>query len=360
MYKKCLLFFYMWIMNQYSTLEEMENFRNKKYRKIIITFLAIFILILTISYGYGKETREVDLIVRSINLHHSAADFPLRLRGIAHEFHHDYPHQIGLIGMQELERGTMNNCLRGKSYNNGAKCLAAELISLYGQKAEARIFEKNWLQQHAEVSGIIVDDNWKIIENKSWSIGYNRILLEVFLEHKTKGYRLRFYNTHFSSNTNVKWFEKIWYGYNSTKDKGQERRSRQASKVFEIVRERAKPGELPPIVVGDFNSGRNFVTGEAEVSVRKMEEHFWRPIDNFRKFCSDYTVIDNIYIGKKESFPDSQGYFKLIKWHRIRMHKKPVSVDGRRIDELTDHNAEGFSFNILIKPNKSIQRERPS
>jgi hypothetical protein len=88
-----------------------------------------------------------------------------------------------------------------------------------------------------------------------------------------------------------------------------------------------------------------------------MEKHFWRMIDDFQSFCTDYTVVDNVYIGKKKSFPESQGYFQRKKWHRIRMHKKSVRVDGRQLNQLTDHNAEGFSFDILINPSKSVQRK---
>jgi len=327
----------------------MKKFENIDRKKIISIFLGImFIIISTISYGHGQEKKEADLIVRTINVKEAAADYPLRLRGIAEEFHHDYPKQIGLIGMQELKREKMGDCLYGKSYDNDAKCLAAELTSLYRQNAEARISERHWLQRLQESLGIIVDDKWRILDEKSWSIGNNRTLLEVFLEHKTKGYKLRFYNTHFSSNKPIKWYQKLWYGYTSSQDQGEKRRSAQASKVIQIVRERAKPGELPPIVVGDFNSGRNFVTGEVEISVQKMEGFFWRPLDKFQKFCSASIVLDNIYIGKKESFPNSKGYFQLIKWHRISMRKKPIFVDGHKIDELTDHNPEGFSFDIHI------------
>jgi hypothetical protein len=342
--------------NELIYSEEMRKSGYKFHTKFIGICLGILILFSAIPYGYGKEKKEAELIIRTINVHQGAADYSLRLHGIAREFHHDYPRQIGLIGMQELARGKMTDCPSGEVYDNGASCLAAELMSLYGQKAEARISEKTWLRKMQESLGVIVGDEWRIIGAKSWNIGNNRTLLEVYLGHKTKGYKLRFYDTHFSSNKPVKWYQKLWYGYKSSQDQGEKRRSKQASKVIEIVRERAKPGELPPVVVGDFNAGRNFVTGEAEESVQKMERYFWRPLDRFRKSCSAHIVIDNVYIGKKESFPGSSGYLKLIKWHRIDIRKKPVTVNGHRIKELTDHNAEGFSFDILSNGDKAIQR----
>jgi endonuclease/exonuclease/phosphatase family metal-dependent hydrolase len=322
------------------------------HNRIISIFLAIFILVASSSYLFGKEKKEGDLVIRTINVHHGAAAYPLRLHGIAQELYRDYPAQIGLIGIQELAKGKMTDCLRGGFYDNGAGCLASEFTFLYGQKAEARIPEKNWWEDIREGLGIIADDNWKIIDTKSWSLGNDRTLMEVFLEHKTKGYKLRFYNTHFSSNVGVKWYQKLLYGYKSSRDEGEKRRIVQARKLIRIVMERAKPGELPPVVVGDFNAGRNFVRGKAEASVRKMEKHFWQPLDNFSSSCTGYTVRDLIYIGKKESFPYSRGRFQLVRWHRVLMHRKPVVVNGTRLDELTDHNAEGFSFNILVTPNK--------
>jgi hypothetical protein len=330
--------------------EEMEELINMKYKRFIVFLLWIFIINPAALYGYGKERKDSALIIRTINLHHSAADYALRIRGIAQKFYHDYPHQIGLIGIQELKKRKMTDCMAGEYYDNGASCLAAELALLYSQKAHARISERHKLQQNAGGLGVIADEDWKIIGTKTWSIGDNRFLMEVFLKHKKEGYRLRFYNTHLSIYGRAKWYEKILYGYKSGKNKGQKKRSIQAGKIIEILRDRAKPGELPPIIAGDFNAGLDFVTGETESSVRKFEEHFQRQIDGFRDHCSDYKVTDHIYIGRKKTFPTSRGSFQLLKWHRIYMDKRPVFVDGKKIDELTDHNAEGFSFNIVVKP----------
>jgi len=328
----------------------MEELIDMKFKRFIVLLLWFLIINPTALYGQENERKESALIIRTINLHHSAADYALRIRGIAEKFYHDYPHQIGLIGIQELKKRKMTDCMAGEYYDNGASCLAAELALLYGRKAHAIISERYGLQQNAGGLGVIADDKWKIIGTKTWSIGDNRFLMEVFLKHKKEGYRLRLYNTHLSIYGRVKWYEKILYGFRSGKDKGQKKRSIQACKIIEIVRNRARPGELPPVIAGDFNAGLDFVTGETESSVRKFEEHFQRQIDGFCDYCSDYTVTDHIYIGRKKTFPMSRGSFKPLKWHRIYMDKRTVFVDGKRIDELTDHNAEGFSFNIVINP----------
>ena len=139
-------------------------------KNIIIILLGMCILFPTALYGYGKEQKELAFIVRTINLHHSAADYPLRIRGIAQEFYRTYPHQIGLISIQELKKSRMTDCICGKSFDNGATCLAAELSLLYGQKSHARISDRHWLQQNAGGLGVIADDTWKIIGTKTWSI----------------------------------------------------------------------------------------------------------------------------------------------------------------------------------------------
>ena len=272
------------------------------------------------------ETDDVDLLVRTMNTHRSAPHYPIRLRGIAQKFHQDWSGQVGLIGLQEV-KGKMTGCKTGRARTNGARCMAAELSSLFGVEAHGRYSTGN------EV-GLVIGGSWRIISKEHWELGRwldRRYLIETLIEHKSAGYRLRFYSTHLS---------------NTSKDK----RSRQAKDVVAKVRERAKTGELPPIVVGDFNAGRNFVTGEAEDSVRKMEAHFWRPIDTLNLGPNPITGtgIDIIYIGKKSSFPNSRGLFRPVQRRHIPMAGIPASVVGHPefTDELTDHHSEGFTFKI--------------
>jgi hypothetical protein len=123
------------------------------HEKIIGIFLAIFILIASSSYLYGKEKKEVDLIIRTINVHHGSGDYPLRLRGIAQELYRDYPAQIGLIGIQELARGRMTDCVCAESFMITAP--DASLLNLrfstvrklkqeFLKKTGRRIFRRAW------------------------------------------------------------------------------------------------------------------------------------------------------------------------------------------------------------------------
>ncbi|NOY64231.1 MAG: hypothetical protein GXO97_02350 [Nitrospirae bacterium] len=125
-------------------------------------------------------------------------------------------------------------------------------------------------------------------------------------------------------------------------------RLRQIKKVIKIVMERAEPGELPPIVVGDFNAGRSFDGSIPEASVLEMERYFWRPVDKTVNCRNHETGRDIIYIGKKSVFKNSIGDYIVIRTNNVNFSGIAESVEGFPgfFDELTDHNSQGFSFHI--------------
>ena len=241
------------------------------------------------------------MLVRTVNTQSYIGDNanknPIRLKGIAKKIHEDYQGQIGLVGMQEA-KGDMTGCKIDRTLNNAAQCLAGELAFLFESNAQGRHTGGDMDVE----SGIVVGNNWKIISSKHWGIhstffgigSGHRKLIEVLVKHKTTGVRLRFYSTHLSPN-----------------DKSKDERENQATEIIKKIKERAKMGELPPIVVGDFNAGRNFRTGEAEKSVRMIENDFWRPIDSFIS-DSTGTGVNIVYIGRKSSFPNSNGKYAPI------------------------------------------------
>jgi hypothetical protein len=283
---------------------------------------------------FPDGTSEYDVLVRTLNTYGQGVGNPLRLRGIAREFHSDLKSQIGLIGLQEA-RNDMWGCRAGSSLSNAAYCLAAELSILFGPRVEGR----HTLGGSEVEVGIVAGDDWRVISSDHWGIhtgflGFgtrHRKMLEVLLEHRVEGFRVRFYSVHFTPGD----------------DEKSERRH-QAKRVTGIVRERARTGELPPIVVGDFNAQRNFVTGDTEASVRQLEKNFWRPIDtlNLNSVAIPSTGIDIIYIGKKSRFSGSAGRFRPVKHRPIQMNDKEVVVEGVVIPELSDHDAEGFTLKI--------------
>ncbi len=276
---------------------------------------------------------DVDLIVRTINTKRHAAHYPIRLHGIAQKFHEDWPSQVGLIGMQEV-KGEMTGCQAGPSHCNGARCFAAELSNLFGETASGRYSENNQV-------GLVAGGNWKIISTHHWGIGAaleldGRYLIEALVQHQSLGCRMRFYSTHLSN--------PLPHQPNTRK----ERRLSQAKDVVSKVRERAQPGELPPIVVGDFNAGRVFGAGQPEESVLTMEAHFWRPIDtlNLGPNPVPETGVDIIYIGRQSSFPKSKGIFRPIERRHIPMGPTTIVGFPNFTDKLTDHSSEGFTFKI--------------
>ena len=268
-----------------------------------------------------------DLMVRTVNTHRNKPHYPIRLRGIAHKFKDDFPHQVGLIAMQETA-SSMSGCLSGRSKNNGPKCLAGELSRLFPGTSTGRFSQRNQV-------GFVAGPDWRVIAKSHWELGRwlsRRYLIEAYLEHRPTGHRIRFYSTHHS---------------NTAADK----RFRQAKDTAQIIRQRAQAGELPPIVVGDFNAGRSFDGGTPEASVRRMEQHFWRPVNAlaFGPGRANGTGIDIVYIGKKSSFPNSVGNFVPKKRHHIPLAGIPADVPGypHMNHELTDHHSEAYLLRVI-------------
>jgi len=269
------------------------------------------------------QISDVDLVVRTINTHQPAPDYPVRLFGIARLFKKEWPYGAGVIGMQEVP-GKMTGCLTMSGVVDGSECLASAL----GDKTASA---------YSNRVGIVAGYPWEITGSDYWNVGNwfeKRYLLETRLKHSIKGWKLRFYTTHLSSGRRYR-----------------ESRLKQVREIIRIVRKRAMPGELPPIVVGDFNAGRYFDGTRPESSVLEMEKFFYRPIDRALECKADApaeTGIDLVYIGKRSVFDKSTGEFVLIRTHNIKFAGIPVKVEGAPgfFDELTDHHSQGFSFHI--------------
>lgn len=293
----------------------------------------------------AAATDAEELVVWTINTHRCGDTrreacpgdkYPWRLRGIAHRLRAAYPAQIGLIGLQEV-KAEMTACKYPPAKTNGAKCLARELSAIYNQPAEGRYTIHNQV-------GLVIGGDWREVGKRTyWELSTRRYLMEAVVEHRTLGYQLRFYSTHFS---------------NTSADK----RLEAARKVTSLIRTRARPGELPPILVGDFNASRDLGSNRAEASVVKLEENFWRPID--KVYPTGRLGVDLIYLGKKARFPASVGDYQPVKHLSVRLTDSPVDIPGypNFPYRLSDHNAEGFVLNIVggkpyPKPSTGRQRE---
>lgn len=302
-------------------------------------------------YGAYSEYSDLEFLVRTVNTLGKKPDYGYRLRGIANKFYEDWPSEIGLIGMQEVgstievefsSHGISNissNCRVSPRHFSGAKCLADEMSSLFGINA----YGKQTSGDTDVEPGIIIEDDWEVLDHDYWGIhstfgtvgeGHRKLIM-LHLRHRARGFELRFYSTHFTPGDDGG----IPYIRKSSSDE----RAYQAQKVIDIVKEQARSGELPPIVVGDFNAERNLPDGAAEESVEIMERDFWRPIDIYKPAS---TGIDIIYIGRKESFPASMGNFLPIERRRVEFAHVPTTVDSRSFEQLTDHPSEGMRLRI--------------
>ena len=284
--------------------------------------------------------KDVDLLIRTVNVLGEHPCLTKRLLGITRLFHQEFPQAVGVIGMQEMRE--VENCENDAHPASGAQCLASIIKKVYGvDSTYSSVYGKN---------GIVAGDPWRIVESNFWELGTKwwnlgsllrcrrnawpsyRYLLETKLVHIEKGWTLRFYCTHLTRASECE-------------------REEQARKITAIIRKRAEPGELPPVIVGDFNAGRYLGTSvQPEESVVEMEKYFYRPTD---QACGQtYTGIDLIYVGKKTAFPDSRGHFVSIRTHPVYLLGLQTRIEGfpEFCDELTDHHSSGVSLRIVVKP----------
>jgi len=283
---------------------------------------------------------DVDLLVRTVNVVGEQPCLTKRLLGITRLFHQEFPQAVGVIGMQEMRE--VEDCNNDGHTASGAQCLASIIKKVYG-------FDSTYSSVRGK-NGIVAGDPWRIVESNFWELGTKwwnlgsllrcrrnawpsyRYLLETKLVHIEKGWTLRFYCTHLTRASECE-------------------REEQAKKITAIIRKRAEPGELPPVIVGDFNAGRHLGTSvQPEESVLEMEKYFYRPTD--RACGQTYTGIDLVYVGKKSAFPDSRGHFVPIRTHPVYLLGLQTRIEGfpEFCDELTDHHSSGVSLKIVAKP----------
>jgi endonuclease/exonuclease/phosphatase family metal-dependent hydrolase len=222
--------------------------------------------------------------VRNVNTWSRGPDYACRLARIAAKLHADAPDAPGLIALQEVARP-----LRWPWTRDGATLLARSLEALYGSRlARCR----------AGDVGIVAGPEWRLVAHRSWLLGrdawlhdpgtipYRRYLLEAAFEalrpegrglrDSATGRRLRFYDTHLSHG------------------RQEEQRVEQIRRLIEVVLSRATPGELPPLLAGDFNAGPG-----SEVW-RLLEQHFT---------LLHADRVDAIWAGRPASFPHAAGAY---------------------------------------------------
>lgn len=267
------------------------------------------------------EKENADIIVRTANVYGPHACFKERLQKIAPIIHSSYSDKLGLLGVQEIFK------LKGGNDNSGARYFCSELNKYY--KTDIK-----W-DGTQSTNAIFHDSEWERVSRDYKTlgrVGSGRYVLENVLRHKEKKWILRFYTAHIS-----------W------KD---EKTARQTKDLANWIKGRAQKGELLPIVTGDFNAEKNLKTNKTEQAVIEMEKFFYRPMDRawYEQQINSFagTGIDIVYIGKKESFPDSYGDYLPIATHNLVFKEqsgefKPCS----KTNILTDHPFRAVSLKVL-------------
>jgi len=252
-------------------------------------------------------------VVRSINTHRSAPRYPQRLATIAHKFRADGANGVGLIGLQEVADTTSCGARGGVG---GAACFARRLGSAFGENVAS--------SQHTPV-GALVGGPWEKLGQKAWKLGVDswahlgsrstRFLLETRVRHVALGRELRFYSTHLSHG-----------------DQGTQRKQ-QSDKLMKIVRQRAAVGELPPLLVGDFN-----VTNRAPI-FKNLSEHF-----ELLKSSGP----DLIWMGRKQTFISARGTFRTVSSAIVDLISQNLTDHNSPRVTLATHGYEEMSEQYMV------------
>ncbi|HWC30849.1 MAG TPA: hypothetical protein VG845_12290 [Dehalococcoidia bacterium] len=216
--------------------------------------------------------------VRTLNTWSRGPDHAGRLRRIAHKIHAEVPDNVGLISVQEVVRP-----IHLPWAKDGAARLAGYLQELYGgpvahcSRGDVGIVAGPEFEITAHRAWLLGRDSWL---HDPLSIPYRRYLLEGELRHVALGRRLRFYATHLSHGAQ------------------ESQRARQTERLLSLIQRRAAPGELLPLLAGDFNA----IAGSA--CFRQIETHF-------ELLHAD--SVDAIWAGRASSFPSSAGSYAVRK-----------------------------------------------
>ncbi len=258
-----------------------------------------------------------------------------RLGAMAWMFEEDWPWSIGIIGIQQTM--TDMDCPTGSGMN-GTSCFARLLTRQFTKvrshaSAAAAIGRIHSLKWWPIELGIIAG-GWRIRSTTSWIIGRDKLpaewltslfggkrgtiryLQEAELAQDRSERVLRFYTTHLS--------------HNFADKNRDDYRHAQVQAIRAIVLGRVGAGELPPIVVGDFNFGAD--NPENTMSLDFELGHT--------------SGIDQIWLGRKKSFPQTTGGYAKV-WESIVILNQAMSHDGVTFPRLAgSHNSPGIGLHI--------------
>lgn len=255
----------------------------------------------------------LDLVVRTVNTQGGESHYASRLLAIARNISREWT-TAGLIAMQEVKQ--TDDCPVPPERDHGAPCFARILEQEYRRPIGWGFYDS---------LGVLVGQPWEIVGAvEHWKLGKDswsklgkratRYLIEVRVIHQVNRRMVRFYTAHLSHDRRDHPHEQ------------EDQRNHQIDKLRSIVTDprRANPGELPPIIAGDFN-----FTIDGEVPEPS----------SFDRMNADFEVVhstgkDHIWVGRATSFPQTEGSFAPF---------------GGRVTDLTglsDHASPSVGFTI--------------
>jgi hypothetical protein len=295
------------------------------------------------------HVRDIDLVVRTYNvLEREAAEkkgfhkpYNERLDAAARLFLEDWKPSPGIVALQEAA-DSLRLCEQNMPGDTKVTtCLAVKLGKLFGRPMERATTGQDlgitwpaddWLRMPG--GGV-----WKLPPIKQGFMGLNHAhsyIQAIKLIHRQKKWRVTIVNTHLAHNS---WPAKD----GSVKDRS-DVRARQLDKLLPIIDGIVTNGELPPILVGDFN----FDYHETP-NVRRVQQRFSLANAPGIAALSDgrptRTSVDHIWTGRPDHFSRTAG-----EWIPVRVHVGGGNDSGLEFERhgISDHASPAVSFRIVF------------
>ena len=153
-----------------------------------------------------------------------------------------------------------------------------------------------------------------------------RYLLGARFKFKGTNYHFNFYSTHLST-------EKCWRC-----------RTRQSEEIMKLVQANYKPGDLPPVVVGDFNTKGD--------EGREVEAKMRRDYLDLGLYFG-FEIINKIWVGKPEAFSGATSSWEPVSFTEDPKTKEMTALSNGTQSEISDHRSQ---IGVIKISNEIIQK----
>lgn len=232
--------------------------------------------------------------------------------------------KIGGIWCDKYYKEKTVPCLVTNTQSYTASCLSSFLTAGFGNNVN------NYSFQEGEVGTVANGKLFDVIEEKAWRIGKRPLLCELRrqvvgtrLRINSTGHILPFFSTHISSDAS--------------------KREDQIRHLIAAIKELWQPGDLTPIVVGDFNY---WITQDKWMGAEFDEVGLL--------FGHDRT--EHIWIGKESSFPGASGAMEIMDYQEFGIstpehhfdHPITYSELATPVEYFTTFNRANLKIDSLI------------